>query len=720
MRVFQVSMPALYQTGTDEQSRSIYNLISLFAGPMGHCRFMTFAIPATLEFLERDRQKLAMSRPETWERRGLLEEVAMIQEYGSSGDLRRTRHYLVDFSDSIHVHDLGHWRISARSSYPTLPIPGEYAERIDHLLPVTKTRTGRYTIDHSRYKCVVLTSYQLTRTWDWRHPLMQTISDAKGPIVICIDIQKIHPERVGGSAEFWEGMILNGQDKNAYLAKQEAEAALNVRDESVHHVRVLYMLLDKSLEKLKERAESLRKTSSQFMKVDRLLGYQASATHMFSPIVKPGGIPTGHFNTLSRLPAVAAGMWGIADEQQTEGFYVGISQGATTRTFLYLNWKGNKQTGFTPLHGALLGKTGKGKTVLAQSLALRFAEQGVQVVFFEPMGHCRKLLRIARDYATYNKLDYTSTRINVLDVQFSDKNEQYDHVRTLLGFLLNPGKNEPREFTVEEVIAINYALNLTYSRFDWESELLIHSSLTPTLRVFCSKLRQAAESGRISEGAVDAARQIASQLEGLYLLSGEENTFNQQTNLDTRLTERIALFDFSDVPQAQIPLYYFVALSNLRNRIMRSDGSQRGVLFVDEVYRMCQIPSLMGFLATLIKTVRTKGWAVILIDQDLETYIGKQGAEAAAAASGQDITAGQLILNNLSWLVSFGLEARAALQLGDFYDDILPHHVSFLTDMGKPDKENRDKGMAIFRMDGVTRTMYCLLRPIEYQNLLGS
>ena len=48
-------------------------------------------------------------------------------------------------------------------------------------------------------------------TWDWRHPLAQTITAADGPMVICIDVRKVHPERVTASAEFWQGMILNGQ-----------------------------------------------------------------------------------------------------------------------------------------------------------------------------------------------------------------------------------------------------------------------------------------------------------------------------------------------------------------------------------------------------------------------------------------------------------------------------------------------------------------------------
>ena len=134
----------------------------------------------------------------------------------------------------------------------------------------------------------MLSSHQLTRTWDWRRPLAQTITATDGQLVICIDVRKVHPERVTASAEFWQGMVFNGQDRNAMLAREEAEAALTVRDEAVHHVRVLFLVLDRRLDALRARADALRKTVSQFMRVDRLLGYQAAGARMFGPEVPAG------------------------------------------------------------------------------------------------------------------------------------------------------------------------------------------------------------------------------------------------------------------------------------------------------------------------------------------------------------------------------------------------------------------------------------------------
>ena len=244
MRTFQVSLPHFYQIDSHDQSAVLGQMVSLFAGPVQHCRFITFVMPASLERFERERRRLAMGIDDDWARRGLMEEVRMIGVWASRGEMRKTRHYLVDFNDAITAGDLSHWRIVAdgpadrpgEEGYPQLPIPGDYAEYHDHLAPVIKKKDGRLQVDNSRYRYAVLASYQLTRTWDWRHPLAQMITAADGPMVICIDVRKVHPERVTASAEFWQGMIMNGQDRNAVIASEEAETALAVRDEAVHEV----------------------------------------------------------------------------------------------------------------------------------------------------------------------------------------------------------------------------------------------------------------------------------------------------------------------------------------------------------------------------------------------------------------------------------------------------------------------------------------------------
>ncbi|HUM70112.1 MAG TPA: hypothetical protein PLK31_14855, partial [Chloroflexota bacterium] len=525
---------------------------------------------------------------------------------------------------------------------------------------------------------------------------------------------------------------------------EEVEAALKARDEAVHHIRVLFMLLDKSAAGLRARMESLRKTSSQYMKVDRLLGYQAAAARMFGPAARPSGMPAGHFNTLSRAPAIFAGMWGVGREQSAGGYYVGISVDEVAPHVYYLDWKGND-----PFHGIILGRTGKGKTVGAQALAWRMAEQGTQVVLLEPQGHSRRLLKLAGGKnVSYSQLSYASTRLNILDVVYENPTDQYDHVITLLGLLLDPLGHNPRRFSNAEVAAIRRALHLTYARYDWEGELLHDHALTPTLETFCQKLYQVAEqSGSapvlllglhggahtgVHTPASDAAaplppipgRQIATaaadlaeEIESLYVYGDYAANFNVPTNLDLTLKERIVLFDFSQVPERRRPLFYYATLAGINHQIRRKP--RKRAIFVDEVHYMSQEASLMTFLANMVKTVRTFGAAVILIDQDLEAFIGVEGAQAESMAAGTNVTAGQFILNNSSWLKAYGLKRDAAFRLAlHFKDEILPSHAEFLARMGSDDRHG--KGMAVVRANGKADMVYVQLRPMEEEYLLGS
>jgi hypothetical protein len=718
MRVFRVGLPHFYQIGTQEQSAVMSQMVSLFAGPMQHCRFLTFVQPDSLERLERERRRLAMSIRDDWARRGLMEEVRLIGEWASRGEMRKTRHYLVDFQDAITANDLAYWRVEAEEGYPQLPIPGEYAEYHDHLAPVLRQKDGRLQLDNSRYRYAVLASYQLLRTWDWRHPLAQVITAADGPMVICLDVRKIHPERVAASAGFWEGMMHNGQDRHAAIVSQEVEKSLAVGDESVHHVRVLYLLLDKQVAALRQRVESLRKVSAQYMKVDRMLGYQAAAARMFGPTAKPEGMPAGHFNTLSRAPAVFTGMWGVGRAQQTEGFYVGVSVDEVAPHVYYLDWRGND-----PFHGIILGRTGKGKTVAAQALAWRMAEQGVQVVMLEPQGHSRRLAALAGGKnVSYNQLSYGQTRLNILDVVFAHPSEQYDHVLTLLGLLLDPLGNLPRHFDNAEVAAVRQALQGTYARYDWETELLAQPQMTPTLETFCHQLRQVGEAAatttadsRIAVGR--AALTLAAEIESLYVTGDYAAAFNAPSNLDLRLQEQIVLFDFSQVPERRRALFYYAVLAGINLQIRRHP--RRRAIFVDEVHYMNQEASLMDFLAHMVKTVRTYGAAVVMIDQDLEAFIGVDGAEAASMASGANVTAGLFILNNVSWLMPFGSKRDAAYRLaGHFKDELLPAHAEFLARMGSDDRFG--KGMAVVLCNGKADKVQVYLRPIEADCLLGS
>ena len=55
-------------------------------------------------------------------------------------------------------------------------------------------------------------------------------------------------------------------------------------------------------------------------------------------------------------------------------------------------------------------------------------------------------------------------------VVYANRTDQYDHVITLLGLLLDPMGDNPRRFDNAEVAAVRRALQLTYAHYEWEVE----------------------------------------------------------------------------------------------------------------------------------------------------------------------------------------------------------------------------------------------------------
>ncbi len=756
MNSFQLSLPHFSQIEPAEQAGIIGALTGLFAGPLEDYRQITMVLPTRMDGLIRSRRRLAMSRDDERARRGLMEEVRLLEEL-TQADFLKTRHYLLDFHNVLTAADLSHWLVRAEPGYPQLPISGEYAEAADHMFPVLRDKkTGRVQVDNSRYRYGVLSSYQLVRTWDWQRPLADIITSASGPLIICVDVRKIHTERVTTTADFWQGMINNDENRDAVASKKEAEEALAARSEVVHHVRVLFMVLDKKVERLRERLRHLRNTQSQYFRLDPLHGYQAAAGAMFGPQPQPPGLPHGHHNVLSSGVALCAGMWGVGREQETNGVYVGISQDESSPHVSFLEWKGND-----PFHAIILGLTGFGKTVFSQALAWRLVEQDTQAIFLEPQGHCRRLAALAGgENVSYHEISYDKARLNILDVVYENETEQYDHVITLLALLLDPVGHQPRRFHNAEVAAIRKALRQTYAHYDWQTELLADHRLTPTLESFCRQLHLVAEeenaergvrsaelgvwSGKQSGGEAassfrtphsalatpftphstlrtslvgDAAEALAQEIESLYVYGDYAPVFNGPSNLDLTLQERLVLFNFQHVPEQRRALFYYAVLAGINLQVRRHP--RKRAIFVDEVHYMNREASLMTFLANMVKTVRTYGAAVIMIDQNLEAFIGVEGAQAESMQAGINVAAGQMILDNLAWSVTFPLPEKAAARFARQYPgEILTSHVHFLARFSS--NKEVGAGRAVVRYKGRAEKVQMVLRPMERKHLLGS
>ncbi len=121
----------------------------------------------------------------------------------------------------------------------------------------------------------------------------------------------------------------------------------------------------------------------------------------------------------------------------------------------------------------------------------------------------------------------------------------------------------------------------------------------------------------------------------------------------------------------------------------------------------------MSFLAHMVKTVRTFGAAIIAIDQDVEAFIGVEGAMTEAHQ------AGAFILANIAWLLTFGKSRDQAMRLHRIFpNEFLTAHVDFTALAGSDDKHG--KGLAVLLNSGRADMIYCHLRPLEQRFLFGS
>lgn len=707
MKCFQVKLPNFEQLAHPDQDRAVLGLISFFAN-MGHCRLLTYVTPWQLEDIVSARRELVVMARQEWQRQRLREEVQLIRRLVRHRQLLKITHYLLVDDGDIGESDLNAWGLYAEEAVPPPPVAGDYHEHADYLTPTTRDEQGHRQVDHGRPHVTILASYHLQRIWGVRQPLADLINQTDGALVLAVDLRKARPEVVEMTANSWQAVIREGRrsaNQEAVKAFQAAEAALNTDGEAVHDARLAIMLLEDDQATLRRRANSLSKRLARYMSLDRLLGYQQPAAAFFMPVVKPDGIPAGHYNVLSSGAAVMAGIWGFGSTQANEGIYVGerLSLHSSRLRGLYYmqGWRGQR-----PHHLNAFGKTGSGKSTNIRALLAREAEQGTQIIVLDPQPHVRRFAGLFdSETLAYHGVGYGRLTFNPLDVVWDRLDQQSDYVRAILKIMLNPDGDTPRRFDALDVAAIDTALKLTYEGCEW-SELLKNQSITPTLEIFCQRLRQCGQPGRW----------LAEELWGLYVVGERAQTFNQPSSLDMRLRKQVVVYDFSPVFNSHESnmetLYYFITLSSIYREV-RANPERRQIIFVDEFGAMMREPSLVRSLALMYKTFRTFKAGMWIADQNPFTLAGI-GEGAFQGQNPQDLELKLSILRNTTRTLAFALDYDDAQQLKALYPrQILDSHVTFLT--------RAEPGQAVIRSDDEgTDLVYFALKNSEAQHLMGS
>lgn len=717
VKSFQVHIADFNQLDSSEQYGAVMRLVSFFANS-GDMRLLSYSLPWQPNTWQETRAKLSQQTLYPWQRRGYEEEIRLGNRLSRNQALHTINHYLITRGSTLQAGHLANWGIAATESAPPSPIKGNYSAGIDHLKPVLPDGT----LDRTRPYVAIIASHRFKDQWGWTAPLPGILSEATGPLVVCLDIHHIPNKKVElatNGLQATADTITKISDKEVLLRLQAADFILTqlTQGQSLHHVRLYVMLLDTNLERLKEeRIPSLKSRLSAFMSVETLKGYQAGAATVFTPSFNRAGVavPAGNHNVLSEgVSVMAGGMWGFFSNENYNGIYVGARKSVTGQFvgLHYLDlWRGNSAA-----HMGIFGQTGKGKTVGTQALLTRQMEQGVQVIVMEPQGHSRRLAAlVGEENSLYVQVGYDMT-FNPLDIVEPDFSEQVDYFIAILELLLNPRGSDPgrprRYLSNMEIAAVSEALTKTYRGLSVE-ELLNDQSKTPTMEVFCARLAQ-----------INGGRELATELKRLYVEGPWSATFNATSSLNMRLRNPdgtlipAIIFDFLKVPEDRRTLFYFALLAAVNREIRKSVpyGQKRPerLFFIDEAHYLMTGSNLAVWLAKQFKTARTFRTGIWVADQDPMTLIGlRSDGGKMLGSEGHDTMSGIYMLNNMPYIMCYGLSLDASRPLAQIYPEFRNSHLNYLAQSGP--------GQAVLKTGKGVHIIDMVLRPSEEKYLLGS
>jgi hypothetical protein len=686
IKSYRLTLPDFSQASYSFQEDVVLGLTSLWAALGKHVRFISRTRPLDFRELQAERDRLIARAPHEWQKRGLAEELYLARRQLEGYQMQQAEHWLYTYDSDFQPEALAGWRITAWEAPPPAEPSGAYREQLDlkngsYLAPVRRAG-GRWLPDPGRPYALIIGSYQLEGQWQLFAPLGEIISEIGGSLTVAVDSRRFSNEEVKRASRGWlhtlttqsSGGSLDEADE-ATKAYHASRQALQNSNESIHHVRLLFMLLGPDATQLQERARTMRQKLVPYMQLEPMHGYQARMAQMFSPRLRLEGAPSGHFNVLSSFLSFAAGsMWGHHNAPDYRGIYIGQQKSIAGRPIgvKYLPMATREAN-----HMAIFGRTGSGKTFGTFCLLRRAALQGWQVVILEPQGHSRKFAQAMGENCAYHAVDSRLLAINPLDPVEPALVGQAGYVITLLEEMLNMGvaKGAPnyRYITIDERAAVEQALQQTYKGYAWE-EWLAGGATTPRLGTFCRWLAG-------SEGGRRLARQLARRFTGDALYAP---IFDRQTNINVRLAAAGApavVYDFKQVDDSLRRLVYFVVLASLYREIR--NRPQPRILFVDELHWMADA-HMMAWLASAVKTIRTFQASLWMADQNPLVLMGVQDRDGNVIGGGETLKSGLMIIENATRTLCFPMEEKPAEQLADYYSVFRREHIQHIGKAPKP------------------------------------
>ena len=560
----------------------------------------------------------------------------------------------------------------------------------------------------------VLLSYDLRGMWDATslHSLLNLPFD----VAIAVDIQTVPTHTAARTAELaYSASRLLAQDVKVKDVRGErvfrdSQMVMHALTRwSLHHVQIAVLVSADTREDLEQHIAQVQGLTNTTLKLARLGKVQGELLKYFSTApTSTIDAPRRTRNMLSPGLGCILGLVGFHRASGTDGILWGID--AAHRSPLFYDLFANNQAA----HLAILGKTGFGKTVFLNQIALRAAQQGHRVIGIDAFRNGERVEAAAQDGARCTLIGMDAC-INPLDIVYDETTEggwranQNQHaIGQIAIFLGSPAINAegkeymlPRAFTPGERGLLDAALAVLYQRSTPDMPL----EEMPIL----SDLIDALEDQDEPE-STEIARELRRVLFGSTRrdrvgLTSVGQTFNVTTTVDWDFSRPINYFDFSTVPDLWRPVFYTQAIGAvlrfMRNpqRLLRDKQlGRKTYLMIDEFGYMTRVAEVGKLAAQIAKVARKYHIGLLAVDQNPSTFLDNEN--------------GLFIWENTIGKILFHLDDLPARRMETAISHLRPEHIRFL-----PSAEP-GQCIAVFGNDVYPMTVE--LNPREWRALRGS
>lgn len=290
-------------------------------------------------------------------------------------------------------------------------------------------------------------------------------------------------------------------------------------------------------------------------------------------------------------------------------------------------------------NGAILGKSGYGKTFTAQLLAIRMRLQNIQTFIITPLkgkeDYKRAADQINGQYIAFGP--GSPYYINILDIIVPDDK----------GTAAIDGQEMDQSLLAKKVQSLHTFMSLVVRDLTQEEEQVLDSYFYQVYEkygitednesVYVPGTKQYKEMpilGDLYELIKDDAvlRRVANIL--VPLVSGSLSVYNHRTNVD--LDNKYIVFDMNGQNGTNLVLSMFVCLDYVWSKI-KEDRTKAKAVFIDEAWKLIGSDSnemAAAYVKEIFKTIRAFGGAAFVMTQEVSDFFSLKNGEYGNAIIG--------------------------------------------------------------------------------------